>query len=55
MEPETVTDILEIMKKHVGDLVIYWEKRHTFRGMNIIITEDKKKIVEMKYQLIEAI
>ena len=30
MEPQTVTDILEIIKKYFGDLVIYREKSRIF-------------------------
>ena len=42
------------MNRYFGDLVVNRYNTYTFLGMNITITDDKKIIVEMKDQLMEA-
>ena len=57
-DPKVVTEILEIMKKHFGELVIHRAcvgKNFDFLGMGITIKEDKHIQIEMKDQLFEAI
>ena len=50
-DPKVVTEILEIMKKHFGELVIHRAcvgKNFDFLGMGITIKEDKNIQIEMK-------
>lgn len=54
-DPKVVTDVLEIIKSHFGDLTISRGKKHTFLGMNITLRKDKKIQIEMKDQLKETI
>ena len=50
-DPKVVTEILEIMKKYFGELVIHRVcvgKNFDFLGMGVTITEDKKIQIETK-------
>ena len=50
-----VSDILEEMKGHFGDIKIYRGKSHVFLGIGIVLRDDQKFEVEMKDQLLEAV
>ena len=52
---EVVTEIIEIMKKHFGDLTTTRGSKHHFLGMNITINPKKNIEIEMKFQLQEVI
>ena len=52
MEAEVVEDLINDLKKHFGELVVAIWKNHTFLGMGIDITEDKKVEIDMKYYLL---
>ena len=54
-EAQVVTEVIELMKKHFGDLTVTRGKKHRFLGMNIEINEDRNVKIEMKEQLLEAI
>ena len=54
-DPKVVTEVIDIMKKHFGDLSVTRGKVHRFLGMNITITEDRKLKIDMKEHLQEAI
>ena len=54
-EPKVVTEVIDLMKKHFGDLTITRGNKHRFLGMNITINQDKSIEIEMKDQLQEAI
>ena len=55
VDEKVVTEVLELMKGHFGDLTITRGKNHNFLGMNITINDDKNIEIEMKDQLKEAI
>ena len=42
MEEKLVDDLINNLKKHFGELVVNRRKKHTFSGMNVNITEEKK-------------
>ena len=48
-------DLISDFKRHFGVLLVTRGKKHTFLGMNINITEEKKVEIEMKEQLLESI
>ena len=50
-----VTNILEEIKKHFGDLTITRGKKHVFLGMNLEITKEKELLVDMSDQLRETV
>ena len=50
-----IDDLLDTIKTHFGEIKITRGKKHTFMGVNIQITEDKKIEIEMEDQLMEAI
>ena len=50
-----IDDLLDTIKTHFGEIQITRGKKHTFLGMNIQITEDKKIEIEMEDKLVEAI
>lgn len=54
-DPAVVTEVLEEISKHFGNLTITRGKKHTFLGMNITMRKDKKFEIEMKDQLLETI
>ena len=54
-DPSVVTDVIELMKTHFGDLTVTRGKEHRFLGMNIKINKDKNIEIEMKDQLLEAV
>ena len=54
-DPEVVTEVIELMKKHFGDLTITRGNKHRFLGMNITINKGKSIEIEMKDQLQETI
>jgi hypothetical protein len=55
-DPKVVTEILEEIKKHFGELTIERGDEHSFLGMNVKLLRDKKCIeIEMEQQIQEAI
>ena len=50
-----VTDVLEKMKEHFGDIKIYRGSSHVFLGIGIVLRDYRKFQVEMKDQMLEAI
>ena len=54
-DPKVVTEVIDIMKGHFGELTVTRGKVHRFLGMNITITEDKMLKIDMKEHLQEAI
>ena len=54
-DPKVVTEVIDIMQGHFGELTVTRGKVHRFLGMNITITEDKKLKIDMKEHLQEAI
>ena len=50
-----VTNILEKMREHFGDIKIYRGNSHVFLGIGIVLRDDCKFEVEMKDQLLEAV
>ena len=55
MESKSVKDLINNLEKHFVDLVVTIGNNHTFLGMNVNITEEKKVDMEMKEKLSEAI
>ena len=55
VDNQVVTEVIEIMKGHFGDLVVTRGKTHNFLGMNIHINDEKNIEIEMKDQLKEAV
>ena len=55
VDPNVVTDILEELKKHFGDMVIRRGDTHDFLGMNIKIRNEKKVRLMMKHQIEDTI
>ena len=55
VDPEVVSEVINLMKKYVGDLSITRGKEHRFLGMNITMIDDKKLKNEMKEHLQESI
>ena len=51
VDPVVVTKIIDLMKKHFGDLTVTRGKEHRFLGMNIELTDDRKLRIEMKDHL----
>ena len=43
------------MKEHFGDIKIYRGNSHVFLGIGIVLRDDRKFVVKMKDQLLEAI
>ena len=54
-DPEVVTKIIEIVKKHFGDITTTRGSKHHFLGMNITINPNENIEIEMKSQLQEVI
>ena len=50
-DPKVVDEVIELMKKHVGDLTVTRGKEHRFLGMNIKISKERCIEIEMKSQL----
>ena len=55
VDSRVIDDLLDTIKTHFGEIKITRGNIHTFLGMNIQITEDKKIEIEMEDQLMEAI
>ena len=55
VDSRVIDELLDIIKTHVGEINITIGKKHTFLGMSLRITEDKKIEIEMEDQLMEAI
>ena len=56
VDPTVVADILEEVKKHVGDLVIYRGDKHFLLGICVVMNSENKTVeIEMTDQLQEAI
>ena len=55
VDKNVVTEVIEMMKGHFGDLVVTRGNTHNFLGMNIRITKEKSIEIQMKDQLNEAI
>ena len=54
-DPEIVTEVMDLMKRHFGDLTITRGNKHRFLGMNIALHPHQKIEIEMKDQLQKAI
>ena len=54
-DPEVVTKVIELMKKHFGNLTITRGNKHRFLGMNITISPRKSIEIEIKDHLRETI
>ena len=54
-DPNLVTEVIELMKTHFGDLTVTRGNKHRFLGMNITLHPKQKIEIEMKDQLQEAI
>ena len=54
-DPNVVTEVIELMKSHFGDLTVTRGNKHRFLGMNITLHPKQKIEIEMKDQLQEAI
>ena len=52
---KVVTEVIDLMKVHFGDLTITRGKAHTFLGINTLINNEKNIEIEMKEQLKEAV
>ena len=50
-----VTNVIELAKKHFGDLTMARGKTYRFLGIDIEINEDRNIEIEMKYQLQEDV
>ena len=55
VDTNVVTNILEKMREHFGDIKIYRGNSHIFLGIGIVLRDDRKFEVEMKDQLLEAV
>ena len=55
VDSRVIDDLLDQIKTHFGEIKLTRGKKHTFLGMNLRITEDKKIEIEMEDQLMEAI
>jgi hypothetical protein len=55
MSEDVITEVIDKIKEHFGDLVISRGKQHTFLGMNITFNEDGSLEIEMRKYLEEAI
>ena len=55
VDPQVVTDVIDLMKSHFGELTVTRGKKHRFLGMNIEINKDRNIEIEMKDQLLEAV
>ena len=55
VDPLVVTNVIDLMKSHFGELTVTRGKKHRFLGMNITINKDKNIEIEMKDQLQEAV
>ena len=53
--PEVVTEVIDLMKKHFGNLIVKRGNKHRFLGMNITIYLKEKIEIEMKDQLEKAV
>ena len=54
-DPKVVTEIIDLMKKHFGDLTVTRGNKHRFLGMNLTINKKNSIEIEMKDQLQETI
>ena len=54
-DEKVVTQVIDLMKKHFGDLTVTRGNKHRFLGMNITINEEKNIKIEMKNQLLNMI
>ena len=45
---EVVTEVIELMKKHFGDLAVTRGDKHRFLGMNLTINKVKNIEIKMK-------
>ena len=54
-DSNVVTEVIDILKGHVGKVTVYRGREHTFLGMNVNMREDKNIYIEIKDQLMEAI
>ena len=55
VDPNMVTDILEVINNHSGDLVISRGDTHDFLGMTIKIRKDKEVELMIKHQIEETV
>ena len=55
VDPDVVTSVLEMMKKHFGNITVTRGNKHRFLGMNITINKDKNIEIDMREQLQEVL
>ena len=55
VDPSVVTDVLNILKGHFGDLTITRGKQHIFGGMNMTFNDNGTVKIEMKKLLSDTI
>jgi Reverse transcriptase (RNA-dependent DNA polymerase) len=55
VDPEVVTNIIEILEGHFDKMTVTRGKEHVFLGMNIRYTEERTAVVTMKQYLQEAL
>ena len=54
-DPQVVTDVINILKGHFGELTVTRGKKHDFLGMNVTFRDDGTVEIEMKNQIQEAL
>ena len=55
VDPDVVSEVLEILKGHFGDLTVTRGNKHNVLGMDLTFSEDKTIKIEMKKMLQETI
>ena len=55
VDEKVVTEVIDLMKGHFGDLVVTRGREHNFLGMNIKLNDDNNIEIDMIEQLREAI
>ena len=48
-DPKVVSKDIYMLSKYFGNLVVYRGNKHTFLGINITITDDKKVEIDTKH------
>ena len=54
-DPKIVTQVIDLMKEHFGDLKVTRGNKNWFFGMNNTINKEKSIEIEMKEQLLNVI
>ena len=55
VDPNVVTDVIDILKGHFGELTVTRGKKHNFLGMDITFNKDKTVSIEMKKMIEDTI